>query len=150
MSDFLSLKLDIDDDGTGELIARIQANGFSGRGAAWFNLREISDFASNLTQFPLPVSNRPTLRGGNWSKSRPSVIEQEHVGLEVYPIGSRGVIGVRARLATPHQNTDRPEDFFQVVAELKTSYAELARFAKALSALVSGHVNEALLCAEEI
>ena len=99
MSDFLALHFESDDDGTGELFAEISANGFSGKGSAWFDQQSLIETIELFKQYPIPQENHPTIEGGFWEGSDSSLrLKQEHLFISLYPIDSRGKLGVSVRL----------------------------------------------------
>jgi len=74
---------------------------------------------------------------------------EEHVGLAVRAVGSRGQVGVLTHLATPSTATSEDSSSVNDVrVEVLTSYEALKRFASDLEHLVGGHVDEARLDAE--
>ena len=85
------------------------------------------------------------IRGGYWSKSTPAVLEQEHLGIEFYPIGLRGELGCRVQLTTPLYEHDHSNSQHSVAVELKTSYEEVKAFSESLINLVNGANSEAIL-----
>ena len=142
----LSLRIEPDTDGTGELFAKVAHASFSGASSAWFNLQELRAFGERLqATFPIPPGTSLSLQGGFWSKSGASVIEQLHVGLSFYPIGGAGVVGVRVTLATSIHEGARPEAQHTVAVEFRTQYEPLRAFGIALVALVNGSVSSATL-----
>ena len=143
MKDCLRLTLAQDDDGTAELFAEVVANGFSGRGSAWFNLSDLAGFADTLSR-TFPLQNAVELKGGYWHKDG-SGLSQEHLALSFYPVGSRGTLGCQVRLATPIQEHDSPDERHSLRVELATYYQELQQFAKDLLGLANGAVREAVL-----
>jgi len=135
MRDTLHLTFDADTDGTGELFAQVRAKGFSGASSAWFGNDRLVAFARELSQaYPLQVGKSLSLEGGFWSKSG-SVVEQLHLGLKFYPVGSVGLVGCRVTLATSIHPQERPESQSQVAVELTTHYEELRTFARSLNSL---------------
>jgi hypothetical protein len=148
MTDALRLQFRPDTDGTGELFAEIRSNGFAGCGSAWFGEGELVELAKKLaTAFPLPADSPLGIRGGFWSKSGDR-IEQEHVGLTFYPVGSLGRVGCRVVLSTPVHEHDRSEGQSSLAVELLTTYERVGVFARVLELLVSGGVDEVVLEAE--
>ena len=144
----LRLYFQRDSDGTGELFVEATSDGFAGRASAWFSDGQLLRFAQALDAFPLR-DPFPTLHGGFWS-STPGVptIEQEHVGLEVRPLGRRGTVAVTARLAAPEspgEGTVLPK---RLALTFVADYAELQRFAEAVAALAQGRSDQAALVSE--
>lgn len=145
MPDALRLTLKAELDGTGELFAEVQSNGFVGASSAWFGNQHLIEFAQELAAaYPLQGNSPLRLEGGFWSKSG-AVIEQLHVGLKFYPIDSVGRVGCRVSLNTPIHEQDRRESQASVTIELLTTYEQLNAFARALEMLAQGTSNEAVL-----
>ena len=134
MDDYLTLHFILDADGTGKLIAEFRSMGFAGRGSAWFGLDELRELAAQLSQFPLPQQEPVGVAGGFWNDDKPGTLEQVHLQMSAYPIGSLGVIGLRIQVATPIYSSDRPNEYRYAGAELRTTYEELGRFAEQLLA----------------
>ena len=148
MREYLRLFFERDPDGTGELFAEVAMESFSGVSSAWFGERELSEFANELIhRFPLPQS-AVELKGGFWSKNG-ATIEQLHVGIAFYPIGSTGLIGCHVQLAKPLHRDDRPQQQSMVAVELETSYEQLRLFGQELLALAHGECQEATLGKEK-
>jgi hypothetical protein len=141
---FLRLGFADDGDGTGELFADAESEGFVGSGSAYFGAGEIEKFASAISEYPLPQRDRCLLTGGFGART-PGPIQNEHLGIEVYPIDSRGHIGVPVRLATPAWGDTRPESQKTLKLELRTTYEPLARFSRDLIALIKGTAEKAIL-----
>jgi hypothetical protein len=144
MKDHLRLTISPDDDGTAELHGEVVANGFSGRGSAWFNVSEVADFANVLGE-AFPLTDAVELKGGYWGGEPDVGLTQEHFALRFYPVAGRGVLGCQVRLATSVQEYNRPEEQHLVRAELTTSYQELQRFSVNLAHLATGVADEAVL-----
>jgi hypothetical protein len=94
--------------------------------------------------FPLLAESPLGIRGGFWSKSGGG-IEQEHIGLTFYPVGTVGRVGCRIVLSTPVHEHDRPEGQSSLAVELLTTYERLSAFARSLELLVTGGADEAVL-----
>jgi hypothetical protein len=139
----LRLRFLADGDGTGKLLVRAEANGFSGEGGAYFAAGQLEAFAKKLGAFP--IEGRPSLAGGFWSKTKAGELDQEHVAIAAYPSDARGHVAVHVRLATELWGDARPESKHSVSLELITSYEPLRHFSAALAALVRGTVEEAIL-----
>jgi len=60
----LKLSLQADDDGTGELIAEVSANGFRGKGSAWFDLQRLVAFSEELLSYPITPEKWTPLGSG--------------------------------------------------------------------------------------
>lgn len=145
MTDSLRLQFKSYMDGTGDLIVEVQYNSFSGNSSACFGEAELIEFAKKLAStFPLPSDTPLTIEGGLWGKSG-SGIEQLHVGLQFYPIGSVGRIGCRVLLNTPVCEHERPESQSSLSVELHTTYEQLGAFAKSLELIAKGSGDKAVL-----
>jgi hypothetical protein len=147
---YLTLTFTSDDDGTGELFAEFAANGFSGRGSAWFDKTNLIDVSKKFEHFPIPPDNIPTIEGGFWESENTNQLYQEHLHISAYPIDSSGTIGVRIRTATALWPEDRDNAQHYVAVELKTSYEDISSFAKNLRELVAGTITELTLNEVEI
>lgn len=132
-------------DGTGELSAEVNANGFAGKGSAWFNIAEITAFAQALAStYPLQPDKALELKGGRWNSVVHGQLEHVHLGMRFYPIGNLGTIGCRVHLA--HQNESAslvPE--YAVTVELRTDYEALRKFGASLLSVAKGESDEAIL-----
>jgi hypothetical protein len=138
-----------DGDGTGELTVEASNGHFAGRGSAWFSIPQLIDFARALGgSYPLPANPPLSLVGGFWKEDGPG-IDQLHVGLEFYPIGSLGELACRVQLATSIQGSVRPQSQSRVVMELRTSYEGVREFANGLAALAQSNVKEVTLACQE-
>jgi len=144
MSFPLRLTLNQDTDGTGELSAEVSINGFSGLGAAWFNITEIAAFGKTLANtYPLLPERTYELKGGYWSASARE-LEHVHLGMRFYALGLLGTIGCRVDLATQLESASTAPEY-AVTVELRTHYEELRAFGASLVALTEGKRDEALL-----
>jgi|SRR5215475_4266751 len=99
--EYLRLRLSPESDGTGKLTAEVASLGFTGRGEAWFDLKELARFSQELRAFPLSHSNPPYIQGGFWSKEKQGALEQVRLSIRAYQIGSRGQVGIRVEVADP-------------------------------------------------
>jgi hypothetical protein len=147
---YLRLSLETDSDGTGELFAEVSSSGFSGHGSAWFNLQELAVFAKQLGTIPLPADNDLCLEGGYGNQEKPGALDQVHLSIRIYPIGTKGQIGARVQVADRVERLDRPESQNSAMVELKTSYAALERFAQDLDRLSRSSTSEAVLNGEAL
>jgi hypothetical protein len=144
----LTLRFSDDGDGTGKLSIEAESQGYSGKGSAYFGIERIREFAQGISEFPLPDLVRCSIAGGFYSKEVQGRLEQEHVGIGIYPVDHRGHIGVQVRMATPMWKDTRPMSQNTATLEVITTYEPLARFSKELLALVSGMAQEATLKGE--
>jgi hypothetical protein len=145
MTDALRLTLKQDADGTGELCAEVQVNGFSGVGAAWFNIAEIRDFGQRISRtYPLLPEQTYELQGGYWSRGLQGSLEQVHLGIRFFPVGALGQIGCRVNLARQLESAS-PAPEYAVTVELRTHYEGLRAFGGAIVAMTDGRSDEAVL-----
>ena len=140
---YLRLRFANDLDGTGELFARAQAEGFAGESSAYFGVKELENFASELRVYPPAVLTRREISSGFGAKDG---ISQEHLGIAVYPVDpKRGYIAVQVRMAAKDWVGARSESQSSARIEIITTYEPLCQFSHALVALVRGNAAEALL-----
>jgi hypothetical protein len=145
---FLKLTFQDDGDGAGKLLVEAQASGFAGRSGAYFDKTHLEGFARAIGELPLPDSHRCCIASGFGSGEKPGELEQEHVGIELYPADQRGHIGIQVRLATEFWPDTRPKSRKAVVLEVITTYQALADFSRDLVALLQGRAADALLRGE--
>ena len=141
----LTLKWKPDDDGTDELCAEFNANGFSGYGSAWFDKIRLLEQSKAFEEYPIDNDQRPTLEGGFWDRDQKNKLFQEHLHISAYPIDSTGHLGMQVRASTAVWPDTRKESQHYVAVELQTTYEEIGRFAKQLRALVNGTMEEITL-----
>ena len=148
--DFIKLTFRNDCDGTGKLSVEGEGRGFAGRSGAYFDVSQVQDFARAIGEFPLPDSRRCAISSGFWSRETPGELDQEHVGIEVYPIDGRGHLGVQVRLSTEVWQGTRSNSQKSARFEIITTYQPLADFSRDLLALMSGTAAEAILRGETL
>ncbi len=137
-----------DDDGTGKLHVAAATHGFAGTSGAWFNRQSVLTFAHALAGYPLPQDGSCCLSGGFGEHGGQPA--QEHVGIAVGVVGSKGQIGFRVHLATEAPPDTRPEARHDVRLELLTTYQRIAEFSGDLAAVVEGTWPEAILGGERL
>jgi hypothetical protein len=144
---YLRLRFSDDGDGTGELRARAEADGFAGESGAYFSTAELEEFAKAVGTFPLPVGGkRLSVLGGFWSQERRGELDQELLGINVYFANApRGYIGIQIRMATPVSHGMRPNSKKAVTLEVVTTYEPLAKFSRDFTAVLRGTLKEATL-----
>jgi len=147
MSDaFLRIRFDDDGDGPEDLSAYASSGYFSGTASECFNISEIETFAYALTGYPISNDARPRIAGGYFTKSGSTCeLTEEHLGITVYPINSRGYLGIQVRMATSDVEGTRPEARESATVELITTYEPLARFGRQSFALLKGTTEDAIL-----
>ncbi len=139
---YLRLRFQDDGDGTGKLSASAEARGFAGKGAAWFGISNIEEFATAAAAFPLPADKQIGLSGGFWKDHK---LEQEHLAIEIYQVDSRGHVGVQVRASTELWGNARKQSQLTTKLEIITSYQRLLHFSEGLHDLVNGRSEEVLL-----
>lgn len=146
----LSLRFKDDDDGTGELFAEVEQGKFSGAGSAWFGVAELQAFGQALQDgFPLRPGKPLLLQGGYWARSGETRLEQLHLGLSVYPVGSTGAVGIRVELSTQVASDARPESQCSVAVELLTHYEPLRAFGLGIVEIANSNTEHATLIAND-
>jgi hypothetical protein len=152
MGNYLRLRFGNDGDGTGRLVARAEADGFSGESGAYFNVDKLEKFAESLQVFPLPPEdNRRSIAGGfgvNEDHTKPA---QEHLGISVYLANAqRGYVGIQVRMATEVWPDRRPESKKQAVVEILATYEPLSKFSRDLLSVLRGSLKEAVIEGESL
>lgn len=147
---YLRLQIESDDDGTGELFATFEANGFSGHGSAWFDLNSLVEIAKQFEQYPLPNTSPVYIAGGYWNNDKPATLKEEHLYISAFPTSSRGGIAVQIRLAYEEAVGDGREILFRATAELHAGYEQMKKFSKSLVALARGEVKEVVLDEKDV
>jgi hypothetical protein len=145
---FLTFSFRNDGDGTGKLFAKAESQGYSGASGAYFDIGRIQEFAQAIAEFPLPDISRCSIASGFYSKEVLGALEQEHLGIEIYPIDHRGHIGVQVRMATEIWNDTRPKSQKAAKFEITTTYQAIADFSKEIQAMLCGTIAEATLAGE--
>ena len=137
MPQALRLHIDLDDDGTAELFAEAASGSFSGAASAWFNVNELAEFGRRLRDtYPIEPSKRIRLAGGTWRDDGKG--DRVELSIEVYPIGSLGVVGLRIVLSSDGRRTDRPDAVCEVALEIQTQYEPLRRLGQGIINLAAG------------
>jgi hypothetical protein len=147
---FLKLRFSDDGDGTGKLLAQANVQGFAGVGGAYFNIDKLKEFAAAISKFPLGKGQRCGIASGFASRKAPHELEQEHLGIDVYPINVRGYIGIQVRTATELRQGMRSDSQKSAKLEIITTYEPLAKFSRELLLLLDGTISEAMLEGEQI
>lgn len=63
----LRLRYIPDDEWTGDLVAKVHSDGFSGSGSAHFDRTSVKEtFVAALREFPLATERPPMIEGGFW------------------------------------------------------------------------------------
>jgi hypothetical protein len=90
------------------------------------------------------------LAGGFWSKDSGGQLDQEHVGLSVRQVTSKGQIAVAVHLAGETWPDTRPGSVPDVRLELLGTYERLRRFGGHLAEVVEGELASAVLEEEHL
>jgi len=144
----LRLRFYDDFDGTGELAADAESDGFAGKGSAYFDIENLKDFAKALREYPLPFgSERLSIEGG-YGLTGDGELKDERLAIKVYPVDNRGHIGVQVRMAAEPSAGESSESRLVAKLELMTTYEPIAQFGKGLLELVEGKVGEVVLQGE--
>ncbi len=146
---YLKLQLASDNDGTGELFADFESNGFRGHGSAWFALVDLAETAMQFEHYPLPNTPPVCLAGGYWNSDKPATLKEEHLHISAYPSNSRDGVGVRIRAAF-ETTMDGRASLHVASIELRASYEQMSHFSKALVALVREEASEVVLDERDI
>jgi hypothetical protein len=152
MENYLRLRFFDDGDGTGKLVARAAADGFSGEGGAYFAVEELAEFAEALQVFPLPPEDdRRSIAGGFGSNEDHTKVAQEHLGISVYLANpQRGYVGIQVRMATELWPDTRPESKKQAVVEILATYEPLSKFSRDFVRVLRGSLQEAVIEGESL
>ena len=138
-----------DDDVNRITVAAMSQTRFGGRGQGWINEEPVRTFAKRLGDYPLNESDPPTLVVGSHRLGEPL---HTQVSLRVYPIGSRGQLGIQVHLATePWQAPPmRAEEYESVALEVRTTYQRLEDFGRDLRDVLDGHDTIARIDGEHL
>ena len=131
--DRLTIRVDPNGDGVWQIHFELHNEAFSGRGWFWGAPESLTEFASELTTYPLVKA--PALVLGYDQLQGDDVM----LLLSVGPLGNLGVLEARIEIA------DRDDPTCRLKAKLHTSYASIDRFVPQLLALVSGARTDAVL-----
>ena len=146
---FLRVCFALESEGVCTLFAEAAADGFAGRASGLFNTANVKQFARAISEYPLPPRDKCSLSTGFGSLSA-DAIEQEHLGIEVYPTDTRGHIGIQVRMATLVWPETRVDAQKSTKLELRTTYEPIRRFAHDLLALIEDTIDEALIEEEPV
>jgi hypothetical protein len=144
MEDHLHLEVELDQDGAAELFATVQAGAFSGHSSAWFKSKDLANFG-RLVAETFPLTKSLGISGGFYDGTSTDTLSEEHLSIDLYPIGNCGRVGCQVRLASSLRDSERPQSKRAIQVELEVTYAELQRFGPALIDLASGKATKAVL-----
>ncbi|MDQ1192767.1 hypothetical protein QE419_001533 [Brevundimonas vesicularis] len=129
----LTIRVVPDGDRVWQIHFDLHTETFSGRGWFWGAPESLTEFASELSTYPL--ANEPALVLGYDQMQGDDIM----LHLRIRPNGPLGALEARAEI------TDRDDPTCRLKAKLLTSYASLDRFVPQLRALASGTRSEAVL-----
>ncbi|MHA6832895.1 hypothetical protein [Ralstonia pseudosolanacearum] len=141
MREKITIRLNLENDGSGELFVEFFLNGFSGQGSAWFGLDQLEDQVKNFSEFPLSLDHLPCIRGGYWNEDA-TEIQQEHVYLSARPRGLTGDVIFVVRLATPVETGMESDLHYSASAELRVTYQQMSEFSANFIRLIRGEIVE--------
>ena len=118
---------------------------FAGGGTACFLVSDLEWFAHRVGEYPLSATSRLEVRGGYFSSSTPSTLDQEHLALYVYPTNLRGGVAIQLRATTALQAGERAESQSRAAFEIHVTYEALRLFSRCLKELLQGSVAEAII-----
>jgi hypothetical protein len=139
----LRFRYEPDDEWCGKLIATCEANGFAGRGEAWFAPDHLRAFAKATSNYPLRRDEPPSLQGG--FRNLEGALTRVHVGIVFEPHDVRGLIRATVRLATEVWHTEEKDLESHSVVRFLLTYADLAPFGSDFADLIEEKVVEAVL-----
>ena len=115
----------------GELRASIEGAGYSGQGAAWFNVAQLQSFCAVLAEYPISSDTPISLSGGYWNDDATALV-QTHIGLTIAPFDIRGSLLVSVQLSAPIWDLESSDKHRCVMTHFRTDYLSLDRFRASL------------------
>lgn len=140
----LHLDFEPADEWYGQLVATVAAEGFGGRGGAWFDMDELRSFLEKLSAYPLSKEQQPVCLIGSLGtpEGEPA---HEHMAIIFEQHDARGRIRVTARLATPVWNSETEDLACRAEIRFLATYADLDNFRVAFYNLLDGSATRATL-----
>jgi len=139
----LRFRYEPDDEWSGKLIVMCEANGFAGKGEAWFSPEDLRSFANAAEAYPFTQASPPSLSGGFGASEARG--EQVHVGVLFEPHDVRGMVRATVRLATEVWRTEEQDLGTCAVIRFFVTYGDLAPFGSDFRDLIDGKAPEAIL-----
>lgn len=137
----LSISYEPEDPWHGHLTANVEADGFKGRGSAWFSVDSLRAFVTAMDALPISVGSEPKLEGGQWGEKG---VEEVHLGLRIVPFDGTGTLQVQCTFAEPtHSNTSTFTNSLRLAFLIK--YGDLQRFRASLTPLLDAKPASAIL-----
>ena len=140
----LSLSYRAEDQWHGELTATVESGDFCGRGAAWFTLAQLQEFARLARTYPIAEGQEPRLIGGFWDDDGQR-LKQCHLSIQLSLHDRQGSIRLTVALGTQTQDDDDRDLRHTLTARFLTTYADIDRFGLALTSLLEGQTDAATL-----
>jgi hypothetical protein len=122
----LGLRWAPEGDGTGRVLARVEASGYAGHGEGWFHLHEVALFCERLLAYPLDANVLPALVGSS---------ERHPFSVSVVPHDRRGTLRVAADLTARGDDERMPD--LHVRAAFLVGYNDVQAFANALRSILA-------------
>jgi hypothetical protein len=144
--DHLGLSWLAEDESHGQLSVEGRCGAFGGRASAWFNAREVSDFASALVVYPFPEGHRPELTGGYEGRTGAHLL----VRISAQPISVSGQMALAVELADEHGLWGDGWSQQRVQFQLPVSYEGLRRFSVDLERVLNAQLDVAQITAERL
>ncbi|MFN3943871.1 MAG: hypothetical protein ACK4K7_02930 [Allosphingosinicella sp.] len=126
------------DDDFGWLAFEVITHDFSARSGFWVHWRDVADFAADLSRYPIAPDDPVRARWGFETLQGDDLI----LGLEIAAANRRGGLVARVEVA------DHLCPRHRLRTSFATSYAAVAAFAAALSAVVARTADAAVLSGE--
>ena len=141
----LRIRVAHDHDGECSVIVSMRSGPFCGRGRAWLNIADVSEFATSIKHMAATSRGEASLRGGYLdSDGSPNPTVDVHL----VPHGQRGHILVTARLASDPADLSRNVHINRMSGAVIAEPAGLERFAIQLSDIPKGAEVEAVVPGE--
>lgn len=137
----LSISYEPEDSWHGHLTACVEADGFKGRGSAWFSVDSLRAFVTAMDALPISAGSEPKLEGGQWGEKG---VEEVHLGLRIVPFDSTGTLQVQCTFAEPAQsNASTFTNSLRLAFLIK--YGDLQHFRASLTPLLDAKPASAVL-----
>jgi hypothetical protein len=140
-TDCVAVSYEPDDGYAGRLHVRVRFDGFEGRAVAWVDRVRVSMFAEELKRYPLDQSAPVTFSAGIGDADD----YIEFIAISVAPIGGKGQVVLRIRLASEDWRDGKPVSVHSTSVEFPTSYEFLRRFSGHLHMVLDSHLDQASL-----
>ena len=142
MSRKLTITADIESDHTLALKAKVDVDGFSGYGEAWFNSSEVRKFITQIRDFNDTMENPPHLQGGHWDGD--GNITDLLLSLRFYALSDYRS-GLHIHLSDFPSTYATEEEVSKVTVGMKPNKHEISKFCDDMELLLSNTQTEAHL-----